>query len=486
LSAALFLSTISYNNNNNNNNNNNSNNPLSSIIATVSQYHTRINVMSFLLDGLKSLAGTAGTVLADTGLKGKLRADMLLIDRDIRARKASFGVELYDFVAPLAATPDFFAADDRMTETIRGPFLAAQREVAALAIKRGKIKEKAAQAEVTKKAAFPTPAETIAEQVLNAGKAMGYAGMDAAIATELGMCDSRIKAEKQEFGIKYFEILVQLEDAEGWLPTVRDIRTMYDQVRRDLEKLEAKKVEKQKELLAVGGSVDDLPATAATMQMQAVPPPPPKVPLQALHVNGGTYGSAAAAAPVDPFANGGPIDLWATQGAARSAASATAPVSAPPVSASMMPAISVEKLAMSAAARVTPGMAGMALSMAAKMPTSSPAGLFSYPDHHSNSNNSNGYAPPRASVPSQTTSYATNSSSFTSIAASQPPIDPFAMSTTTTSTAPPPPPFDPFAMNNTTIQPLSYDPFTGAPTSTTTTKSSAHMAFDNNDPFAGL
>ncbi|GKY93488.1 hypothetical protein MPSEU_000316300 [Mayamaea pseudoterrestris] len=423
--------------------------------------------MSFILDGLKSLAGSAGTVIADTGFKGKLRADMLLIDRDMRARKAKFGVELYDFVAPLAARPDFFAANDRMTETIRGPFLAAQREIAALAIKRTKIKEKAAQAEIVKKSAFPTPAETIAGQVLNAGKAVGYAGKDAAIATELSMCDSRIKNEKQEFGIAFFDVLVQLEDSEGWLPTVRDIRTMYDQVRRDLEKLEAAKVEKQKEILAVGGSNDDMPPTS-------VQPKAPIVPLP--HQNG-------TPRVTDPFANEGPIDPWANASSSSNRSSnvpvqtVAAPVSAP---CPLAPQMSVEKLAMSAAGRVTPGVAGFVMSAAARAPAAPSTGLFSYPtDNGSTSNNigygSSGYAPPRVAAPVLP---AHTQSAF---------ADPFAVATTAISATPfATPSYDPFAAPATHMQYTpAWDPFAGSAPANAPPAAQPPSSVEY-DPFAGL
>jgi hypothetical protein len=225
--------------------------------------------MSFLWDSLKNVGQKGADAAVLAGKKTKLHADVMLLDREMASRKQSFGVELYDYIAPLAAKSDFFAASDKMTETIRGPFLRAQREIAALGNSRRLLKERIAQAEVTRKAAFPTPAETIAQKVLNATKATGYAGIDAKLRTELTMLDTRIRGIKQEFGVEFYDVLVQLEDGEGWLPTVRDIRTMYDQVRRDLEKIEFKKADKKKELKELGGGSSD-DAEAAVVPVKAV------------------------------------------------------------------------------------------------------------------------------------------------------------------------------------------------------------------------
>jgi len=154
--------------------------------------------MSFLWEGLKVTAQLAGSAAVATGKMAKLKAELVLADREIAERKRSFGVELYDFVSPLASNPDFFAANDKMTNVVRGPVLAAQREIAALLIKRTRLKEKLAQAEVTRKAAFPTPAQNFGETVLNTGKAIGFAGNETKIQTEIGMIDTQIKVRRVE------------------------------------------------------------------------------------------------------------------------------------------------------------------------------------------------------------------------------------------------------------------------------------------------
>lgn len=199
----------------------------------------------------------AGSAALNAGKIAKLKGEILLVEREIKGRKQTFGVQLYDFVAPLASRPDFFAANDKLTDTIRGPFLAAQREIAALGIKRQKIKEDIAQAEITRRSAFPTPAATAIDKVKNAGKSAALAGNEAKLATELSMVEANINNFKQEFGVEMFAIFMHLEDTEGWLPTVREIRNMYDQTRQDVDKLIRKKLAKETEIVDLnGGTVD--------------------------------------------------------------------------------------------------------------------------------------------------------------------------------------------------------------------------------------
>jgi len=207
--------------------------------------------MSFIWDSVKQAAEKAGQAALVGGTMAKLKTEIMVLDRDITSRQYKFGVELYDYVEPLSHSPEFFAANDRMTDTIRGPLLAAQREIAALNNRRDKFKEKLSKAEVDRKSAFPNAATTIGEKVVNAGKAARLAGNEVKIQTDVSVTETLMKSYKHEFGVKMYAVLVELEDRENWLPTVRDIRSIYDQTRREIEKLVEKKTTKKKELKAL-------------------------------------------------------------------------------------------------------------------------------------------------------------------------------------------------------------------------------------------
>jgi hypothetical protein len=139
-----------------------------------------------------------------------------------------------------------------MTDTIRGPLLTAQREISALDLKRRKVLEKLTENENKEKGAYVN-ATTMLETVQNAAIKTGFVSVHAKLKTELAMVDVQIKDYQQLFGLEMYQIFADLEDMEGWLPTVRDIRSIYDQVRRDVDKIQVRRKEKEKELEKIGG-----------------------------------------------------------------------------------------------------------------------------------------------------------------------------------------------------------------------------------------
>jgi len=205
-----------------------------------------------LTSSLKSTAAFAGSAAVNAASITKAKADILLIDRDITNRQMAFGEELYDYVAPLSKQPDFFAADDMLTNTLRPPLLKAQREIAALELKLKSVRGEVAQAEVKRKASFPTPAVSWTEKVKNAGISTALAANEAKLATSISAFQTQIQHYKQQFGLDLYPTLVELEDDKNWLPTDREIRSLYDNARKDVEKLVKSRKEKQDELVELG------------------------------------------------------------------------------------------------------------------------------------------------------------------------------------------------------------------------------------------
>jgi hypothetical protein len=203
--------------------------------------HTHKCGMSFLWEGLKATAQTVGTAAGTASLKTKLKTEVLLLDRERTARQQAFGVELYDHVSPLTKSADFFASDDTLTRTIRPPLLRAQREIAALVLKARRTQEGLQQAAVDRAAAFPTPAVTWHAKVVNAGKSTAMAGTEAKLKTELAVRHVEMQGHKQQFGVELYSIFAHLEDTQGWIPTNRDIRSIYDGARKDMEKIQERK-----------------------------------------------------------------------------------------------------------------------------------------------------------------------------------------------------------------------------------------------------
>ena len=54
--------------------------------------------MNMLWEGVKATGRVVGQAAVETGMKGKLQTDLLLIKREIEYRKRKFGEELYGYV----------------------------------------------------------------------------------------------------------------------------------------------------------------------------------------------------------------------------------------------------------------------------------------------------------------------------------------------------------------------------------------------------
>jgi hypothetical protein len=218
-----------------------------------------------LWDSISVGAKLAGDAAAIQAKKAKLKADIVLIDREISNRKKAFGVTMYDHVSPLSQSADFYAAEDPLTSLLRPPLIKAQKEIQALAGKRVKLKEALAQAETNRAAAFPTRAETVGQKLFNFGKASVYHGGETKIKAELALVDRSIKGHKMNFGLELFALLVDAEDNKGYLPSDRQVRNIYDTCRGDIHKLDSKKKLKIEEIIALGGTYStETPADSQT------------------------------------------------------------------------------------------------------------------------------------------------------------------------------------------------------------------------------
>jgi hypothetical protein len=156
-----------------------------------------------LWDSVKGVANKAGRASKVAAQKTKLRADMVLIDRDVKNRKMSFGMTMYDYVSPLSQQPDFYAATDPLTEILRPHLILAQKEISAMANKRTKLKEAQATAIAKRAGAFPTKAETWGDSFKNAGKSSVMHGSETKLKTELAILERKINSIKQTFGLSF-------------------------------------------------------------------------------------------------------------------------------------------------------------------------------------------------------------------------------------------------------------------------------------------
>lgn len=115
---------------------------------------------------------------------------------------------------------------------------------------------------------------------MNFGKATYLHSGETKIKTQVAVTDRLIKGHKEDFGIVLYNAFAAAEDNEGFLPTDRQIRNVYDTCRQDLTVLEQQKKAKEEEIVALGGQrpssqkpsvQQNEPSNAMTM---ATNPPP--------------------------------------------------------------------------------------------------------------------------------------------------------------------------------------------------------------------
>jgi len=63
---------------------------------------------------------------------------------------------------------------------------------------------------------------------VNAAKYAATGAREAASKMELAMIERQILGFKEEFGVEMYPIIESMEDNEGWLPTDRKVRSLYD------------------------------------------------------------------------------------------------------------------------------------------------------------------------------------------------------------------------------------------------------------------
>lgn len=263
-------------------------------------------------------ANQAGEATQVAATKAKLHADLLVIDRDVNSRKEKFGVEMYAHLESITSTQEFYVADDRLIEIIRPTLIKAQREVAAYERKRDAMKGKVNMAEANRTGtASIFGAATIGEKIVNAAKYAAAGAKEAASKTELVMLERQILGFKEEFGRELYPVFESMEDSEGWLPTDRKVRSLYDGAREDIANMQKAKEEKEEQIKRLDG-LKGGGLTPPTIPPAAPPAPAPAVVATPVVPSGGnnysqssggepTPWASAAAAPTvrpDPIANG--------------------------------------------------------------------------------------------------------------------------------------------------------------------------------------
>lgn len=143
------------------------------------------------------------------GHKAKLKADLLLLDRNIVSRKKNLGVEIYENLRDITCQQDFYATTDATISILRPELLAIDREIRAFDNRKMIAKGNLDLAMAVRREAFPNAAVNWKEKAANASKSAKMAANETKIKAELKVIETQTNGLKESFGLKIYPILEQ-------------------------------------------------------------------------------------------------------------------------------------------------------------------------------------------------------------------------------------------------------------------------------------
>jgi hypothetical protein len=150
----------------------------------------------------------------NAALKAKLNGEILLLDRDLAAKKKAFGVELYDKLEQINnARAVNISLCNAIEKKISVPLDACRRDLKGLVDERD-VKQR--EADVIGATRDNNQfAQTAQEKLQRAGKWMSDAGSEAGLHVDITMLNRKIKLRKEAFGEQVFDELVLGSPAES-------------------------------------------------------------------------------------------------------------------------------------------------------------------------------------------------------------------------------------------------------------------------------
>lgn len=189
------------------------------------------------MSGLWGKLQNAGKFVQAAGQKTKLKAEIALLDQNMKGRKQQFGVEMYDLMEQKKTFGGKSETEPKVVEVFDG----TAKDIAMIVEKKD-----AKQAEIDGLGQTDgLPAETMGEKAKKAGNQAKEAAVRTKIQAEMALLDREIRARKQLFGIELFEAVMQLS---GYDPTDMEIKAILDSAKQDIGEQQAKKDVKQEEI----------------------------------------------------------------------------------------------------------------------------------------------------------------------------------------------------------------------------------------------
>jgi len=209
---------------------------------------------------MPGLLGNALNAGKAAGQKAKIKAEIVMLDRQIVARKKALGKEMYDELGYITCSQDFYSTNDRTISAIRPLILACDREIRALSNKNLQAKGNLDIAKARRAEAFPTRANSLKERAQNAATATGMLSNETKIKTEMAVVNSKMNHIKEKFGMDLYPVLdeISLQIGMGQVPVhcstdkdINAIRAIFQKCNTDVQDIQRSKANKKQQIDAL-------------------------------------------------------------------------------------------------------------------------------------------------------------------------------------------------------------------------------------------
>lgn len=138
-------------------------------------------------------------------IRTKLKAEIVLLEREMAVRKRAFGIVLYDLMIAAeksgSAQTNYHSKDSVMVPC----FDAAKADIGEIQQRKDVKQTELDMLEMESANAKHKPMDTAAQKAKAAGKWISYAGTETKLSANLALIDREIKARKEVFGLDIFE-----------------------------------------------------------------------------------------------------------------------------------------------------------------------------------------------------------------------------------------------------------------------------------------
>lgn len=146
--------------------------------------------------------------MKNAGTRTKLQGEVMLHEREMKARKQRFGVDLFDLLSDekygafVIKTPGIFHHNE---QEIKQPYERCKNDIVAMHNERASNLQQVEMIQANKTRS--APAYTARDKMEKAGEWMSNTGQEGKLQTQNALLDRKIKARKQEFGIEIYDLI---------------------------------------------------------------------------------------------------------------------------------------------------------------------------------------------------------------------------------------------------------------------------------------